>query len=76
MLVVNMKKMPLRWLKCCHVIPQARHASREEMTLLHDEELVLRLKETASMTTEEMKRLARNYDYIYFHPVRVTGLMG
>ncbi|XP_064604924.1 histone deacetylase 6-like isoform X2 [Liolophura sinensis] len=51
----------------CHRV-QARHASQEEMTLLHDEELVLKLKETASMTAEETKRLAKKYDYIYFHP--------
>ncbi|XP_020838544.2 polyamine deacetylase HDAC10 isoform X2 [Phascolarctos cinereus] len=46
----------------------AREATEEELGLVHSPEYVAVVKGTQTMSTEELRTLAQQYDAVYFHP--------
>ncbi|XP_071082347.1 histone deacetylase 6-like isoform X2 [Haliotis cracherodii] len=51
--------------RCCRI--QARPATESEILSLHSKDHIRLLKETSSMSEEQLKNLSQMYDYIYFH---------
>ncbi|XP_048252903.1 histone deacetylase 6-like isoform X2 [Haliotis rufescens] len=51
--------------RCCRI--QARPATESEILILHSRDHIRLLKETSSMSEEQLKNLSQMYDYIYFH---------
>lgn len=48
---------------------QSRLATEEEMMVYHTKELIDILEKSQFLPLEEMRKLSRLYDYLYFHKV-------
>uniref|UniRef100_A0A8C8RUC0 Histone deacetylase 10 n=1 Tax=Pelusios castaneus TaxID=367368 RepID=A0A8C8RUC0_9SAUR len=52
--------------RCVHV--PIREGSEEEIMLVHSSEYLEVVKSTQTMNQEELRRVSKNYDAVYFHP--------
>ena len=53
-------------LERCKYIP-SRMATEDEMLIYHSKELIEILQKSQTLPLEEMRKLSRQYDYLYFH---------
>jgi len=44
-------------------------ATEDEMLIYHSKELIEILQKSQNLPLEEMRKLSRQYDYLYFHKV-------